>query len=71
MINFPLDFWDVGLLFAFLAFFLLVISELLSQYYGKLNINLNRNRLRIASLVASALFIATIFVRILLIIIMR
>ena len=62
--TFPLGFWDISLLLAVMAIILLITSELLSTYYGKINIRINRKRLKNAALATSALFLATVVIRI-------
>jgi hypothetical protein len=61
---FPLGIWDVSLLFALTAIVLLITSELLSPYYGKVNLKINRKRLKNSALTFSALFLITIAIRI-------
>jgi hypothetical protein len=67
--TFPLGFWDVSLLLATTAIILLITSELLSPYYGKVNILVNKKKLKNAAMVASILFLATVAIRVLSIII--
>lgn len=62
--DFPLSIWDISLLFAFTAIVLLITSELLTTYHGKVNIKINRKRLRNGALLFSSLFLATIAMRI-------
>jgi len=62
--NFPLSIWDVSLLFAVTAIVLLITSELLSPYYGRVNLKINRKRLRNSALLFSSLFLATVAMRI-------
>lgn len=64
MIQFPLTLWDISLLLAITAIVLLITSEMLSPYYGKINIQMNRKRLRNSALAFSVLFIATVAIRI-------
>jgi hypothetical protein len=63
--NFPLSFWDISIWLAVTAIVLLVTSELLSPYYGKANILINKKRLKNAALTVSSLFLATVAIRIL------
>jgi hypothetical protein len=56
-VNFPLSFWDVDLLMAVIGIILLVASEMLSPYYGRTNIIINRKRLRNTALTVSVLFL--------------
>lgn len=67
--QFPLGFWDISLLLAVTAIILLVTSELLSPYYGKANIRINKKRLKNTALTFSLLFLTTVAVRIIAIII--
>jgi hypothetical protein len=62
--NFPLGLWDIGLWLAIASIILLITSEMLSQRYGKINIRLNKKRLRNASLAVSTLFLATVALRV-------
>jgi len=63
--TFPLGFWDVSLLLAITAIILLITSELLSPYYGKVNILVNKKKLKNAAMIASTLFLATVAIRVL------
>lgn len=62
--DFPLGFWDISLWLAITAIILLVTSELISPYYGKTNLIINRKRLRNVALSVSALFLITVAIRI-------
>jgi hypothetical protein len=62
--DFPLVFWDISLWLAITAIILLVTSELISPYYGKTNLIINKKRLRNTALVVSTLFLITVAVRI-------
>jgi hypothetical protein len=62
--TFPLGIWDMSLLFAVTAIILLITSELLSPYYGRVNLKINRKRLRNSALLFSSLFLATVAMRI-------
>ena len=66
--TFPLTFWDISLLLAVTAIILLVTSELLSPYYGKTSLKINKKKLRNAALTTSILFLATVGIRIITII---
>jgi len=63
--SFPLGFWDISLWLAITAIILLITSEMLSPQYGKINIHINRKRLRNVTIVVSILFLATVAIRIL------
>ena len=62
--TFPLGFWDISLWLAVASIILLITSEMLSQRYGKINIQINKKRLRNAALTVSALFLITVATRI-------
>ena len=61
---FPLSIWDISLLLAITAIILLITSELLSPYFGKVNLKINRARLRNSALATSILFLATVALKI-------
>jgi hypothetical protein len=62
--DFPLSFWDISLWLAVTAIILLITSELISPYYGKTNIVINKKRLRNVALIVSTLFLITVAIRI-------
>ena len=62
--QFPLSFWDISLWLAVTAIILLVTSELLSPYYGKTGILIEKRRLRTVALTVGLLFMFTVFIRI-------
>lgn len=62
--RFPLGFWDLSLWTAVVAIILLVTSELLSPYYGRTGILINRRRLRLAALLVACIFLTTVAFRI-------
>lgn len=62
--TFPLGLWDISLLLAVAALVLLVTSELLSPYYGKTGLKINKKRLRNAAVTASIVFLATVVFRV-------
>jgi hypothetical protein len=62
--QFPLGLWDISLWAAVVAIILLITSELISPYYGRTGIVLNRHRLRIAALLVAFIFLATVAYRI-------
>lgn len=64
MMTFPLGFWDISLWLAVTAIILLITSEMLSPYYGKINIYINKKRLKNAALAVSMAFLFTVGVRI-------
>jgi len=64
IMNFPLSFWDLSLWLAVTAIILLITSELISPYYGRTNILINKKRLRNAALTMGVLFLITVAIRI-------
>ena len=60
----PLSFWDLSLWIAVTAIILLVTSELLSPYYGRTSIIVNKKRLRMVALSFGILFMITVFIRV-------
>jgi len=64
MMTFPLGFWDISLWLAVTAIILLITSEMLSPYYGKINIYINKKRLKNTALAVSMAFLFTVGVRI-------
>ena len=62
--NFPLTFWDISLWLAITAIILLITSELISPYYGKTNLLINKKKLRNVALIVSTLFLITVAIRI-------
>jgi hypothetical protein len=67
-VNFPLGIWDISLLLAITTIILLITSEMLSQYYGKINVRINRRKLRNTSIAASIVFLITVILRIILLV---
>lgn len=62
--GFPLSFWDISLWLAITAIVLLITSELISPYYGKTNLLINKKRLRNVAIIVSTLFLITVAIRI-------
>ena len=62
--SFPLSFLDLSLWLAVTAIILLITSEMISPYYGKTNIHIDRKKLRNVAFAMSLLFLATIAIRI-------
>ena len=60
----PLTFWDISLWLAFTAIILLITSEIISPFYGKTKILINKKRLRNVALVMSIIFLITVVIRI-------
>ena len=67
---FPLDLWDMSLLLAFNCVIVLVTSELLSARYGKINLLINRKKLKNVAVIGSILLLATIAIRVITLVIM-
>jgi len=61
---YPLSFWDLSLWLAVTAIILLVTSELLSPYYGRTSIIVNKRRLRMVALSLGILFMLTVVIRV-------
>jgi len=62
--QFPLSFSDITLWLAITAIILLATSELISPYYGKTNLIIDKNRLRLAALGVGIIFIVSILAQI-------
>lgn len=62
---FPLSFSDLILWIAVTALILLVTSELLSPYYGRPNIYIDKKRLRMVSLTFGVIFLFAVIIEIL------
>jgi len=62
--QFPLSFWDISLWLAVTAIIMLITSELISPYYGKTNLQINKKRLKNAALTMGVLFLITVAIRI-------
>jgi hypothetical protein len=60
----PLSLWDLSLWTAITAIILLITSELLSPFYGKTGIMIDRKRLRFVALAVALVFLATVAYRI-------
>jgi len=60
---FPLGFGDISLILAITAIILLITSEMLSPYYGKVNILVNKEKLKNAAMTFSIIFLATVAIR--------
>mgnify|MGYP000595483627 CR=1 FL=1 len=60
----PLTLWDVSLWLALTAIILLATAELTSPYYGKMNLLIDKKRLRKVALVIGTLFLILILMRI-------
>jgi hypothetical protein len=62
--QFPLSFWDMSLWLAVIAIILLVTSEVISPYYGKTKIPINKQKLKNVALIVGILFLFTVTIRI-------
>jgi hypothetical protein len=62
--NFPLSFWDISLWLAVTAIILLITSDIISPYYGKTSLLINKKRLRNVALTMSIMFLITVAIRI-------
>jgi len=67
--DFPLSFSDISLWLAIMTIILLVTSELISPYYGRTHLLINKKRLRNTALTVSTLFLITVAIKIVTIII--
>jgi len=63
-VQFPLSFWDISLWLAFIAIILLVTTELVSPYYGKTKLLINKKKLKNIALAISTLFLISAAIRI-------
>jgi hypothetical protein len=61
---FPLDLWDISLLIAVIAIILLVSSEMLSSYYGKVDILIDKKKLKSVTVAVVVTFLVTLALRI-------
>lgn len=66
---FPLGLWDISLLTAITAIILLITSELLSPHYGRVNIKIDKKRLKNTAITFSIIFLSTVVIRIISIIV--
>ncbi len=62
--QFPLTFWDISLWLVVTTIILLVTAELISPYYGRTNLVIDKKRLRRAAFAVGILFLATVIIRI-------
>lgn len=65
---FPLDLWDISLLIAIITAILLVSSELLLSHYGKVNILIDKGKLKTAAIGATVAFLITVAAQVIIII---
>jgi hypothetical protein len=62
--TFPLSFWDLSLWLAVTSIVTLTTSELISPYYGRSKILINKKRLKNVGLTLSILFLITVAIKI-------
>jgi hypothetical protein len=62
--TFPLGLWDISLWLAITAVILLITSEMLSPHYGRINMRIDRKKLKNAALTVSILFLITVAIKI-------
>ena len=62
--DFPLSLWDVTQWLAIIAIILLITSEVISSYHGKINLLISKKRLQYVAMVISALFLIMVAIRI-------
>ena len=56
--------WELSIMLAIISSTLIITSELLSSYYGKANVLLNKKRLNQSALVVTILFLVTMAFRV-------
>jgi hypothetical protein len=62
---FPLDFWDICFLTAVISIILLASSQMLSSYLGKkLDILIDKKKLKNAGIAITVFFLITVVVRV-------
>jgi hypothetical protein len=61
---FPLDYWDISILIAVITIILLVSSEILSSYSGKVRILVDKRKLRIVATALTTVFLIIVAMRI-------
>jgi hypothetical protein len=57
-LSFVFSLWDIGLLSAGCAIIVLIVSEVISPHYGKMNILLDLRKLRLAAAIFVVAFLA-------------
>ena len=62
--EFPLNFLYISIWLAATTIILLVTAELISPYYGRTNLAIDKKRLRRVALATGILFLATVMIRI-------
>jgi hypothetical protein len=61
---FPLDLTDVSLILAIITIILLVTSDFLSSRYGKVEVSINKKKLKHATIAVTVLFVISLALRI-------
>ena len=56
--------WQLSVLLAIVSSTLIIVSELLSAYYGSANVRVNRKRLNQAAAITTVLFFVTMIFRV-------
>ena len=64
IVSIPLNFDDFSLWLAVTAIILLITSELLSPYYSRTNIRINKRKLRLVAIATAGFFLVTVTIRI-------
>ncbi len=64
MAGIPLGFDSISLLLAVTAIILLVTSELISPYYGRTRMNIDKKKMRNSAFTFTILFLVTVVVKI-------
>jgi len=62
--QFPLELMDIILWLVITAIILLITSEIISPYYGKTAVIIEKRRLRKIALIVGLVFIFTVFIQI-------
>jgi len=63
--SFVFSFWDLALWFATSSLTMLVASELLAPYLGRINVLFDTKKLRMVGIIFSLAFIVTVGIRLL------
>jgi hypothetical protein len=62
--EFPLNFWYISIWLAVTTIILLITAELISPYYGRTNLAIDKKRLRRVALATGILCLTTFLIRI-------
>jgi hypothetical protein len=60
----PLGLWDISLWLAVASIILLATAELISPYYGHLNLLIDKKKLRKVALLMGMIFLLTVAIRV-------